>query len=855
MANIGTLTANITANTSMLQADLNRARKSMTRFVGQSNTGLGAMTSGVKKLTGVIGGLAAAMLALRAFKDVTEIGESFEQTMVTVGGVTRATAEQLVALSKSAREMGEVTEFTARQAGESLLFLGRAGFQVDKAISALPGTLDLATAGSIDLGRAADIASNALTAMTLPVEQLGRVNDVFIGTINRTNTNMEQMAEAFKYSAPVANAFGYSIEELAALIGTLGNAGVQGSMAGTQLAMAMQRANDVAVQFGYDSADLLDVLESMSKEGRTNADIMQLFGIRAGRAALILKDAVDPAKELQETLGGVGGEAAELADKMRSSFGGVKKELMSVIESIKIDVFDLYSDSLKETMQDTTKWLRENKTEILAWVDTIIKGFKEVWAVVTTVLEIAAKFVSGISDVYEELEKQSKETTDAMVKDSERLQEAFSPASIEPWQEILNALENAGMALVDILLFVAKATGIVVGGIAKTIVNDLILNVLDALWEFAGVIERLVALDFSGAGDRAAGVFTNLADIVNDTDKTASAVFTSLVASFHDMVNEFDFRSVRDKIVDFEFSGMIDKVAAQNNAAADNLAESRHRMLAGLGTGIHRAKGVSLTTTGDDDDAEKRRKQMELLLDQRVSMNAALLESEGKTRDEMLVIWARYESLRIEQIIAEHEAMLQAGIEAELVQEHYNMIVADLMEQRKAMFTDEGSWLTEWAGEIATDMNSAFSDFFFDVMKGEFTSFTDYLTNVWNNMLRKMADRAADELSGVFSEGGFLGELFGGGGSGSGGGVIPMQTGGIVTHPTLAMVGEVPEAVVPLSKLRDDAFMRSLGSASGERPNISMVVNTPDVQSFKASQSQLLSQAAVALGLAQRRNT
>ena len=103
-----------------------------------------------------------------------------------------------------------------------------AGFEAQESIAALPGVLNLATAGNIDLARAADIASNALTAMQLPVEELGRVNDVFIATITRSNTDMEMMAESFKYSAAQANAYGYSIEQLSAMIGILGSAGIQG---------------------------------------------------------------------------------------------------------------------------------------------------------------------------------------------------------------------------------------------------------------------------------------------------------------------------------------------------------------------------------------------------------------------------------------------------------------------------------------------------------------------------------------------------------------------------------------------------------------------------------------------------
>ena len=70
------------------------------------------------------------------------------------------------------------------------------------------------------------------------------------------------MAESFRYAAPIANAYGVSVERLSALIGTLGNAGIQGSMAGTQLAFGFQKAARVFKELGMDGTgkDMVDAL-------------------------------------------------------------------------------------------------------------------------------------------------------------------------------------------------------------------------------------------------------------------------------------------------------------------------------------------------------------------------------------------------------------------------------------------------------------------------------------------------------------------------------------------------------------------------------------------------------------------
>jgi hypothetical protein len=132
--------------------------------------------------------------------------------------------------------------------------------------------------------------------------------------------------------------------------------------------------------------------------------------------------------------------------------------------------------------------------------------------------------------------------------------------------------------------------------------------------------------------------------------------------------------------------------------------------------------------------------------------------------------------------------------------------------------------------------------------------------------LRAIADQAANELTGIFDPkkmfgggGGFnIGSLFGGGGGGNdaafqymAGNVPFFQSGGLVTSPTLAVVGEVPEMIIPLSRMNDSSFFEGVGGGKQET-NVSFVIQTPDAESFRRSQPQIMAQAATALNLAKR---
>lgn len=353
-------------------------KKGATSFSGMSGA-LQKFKTGLSPMQGILAGIGATFgvwQLTRVTQDIIKVGSAFKQNIATVGGIANATTDELRMMEDAARFMGETTEWSASQAADALKFLAMAGFDAERSVKALPNVLDLATAGNIDLGRAADIASNALTAMRLPVDELNRVNDVFVKTITSSNTNMEMMAESFKYSAPVAAGYGMEIETLSAMIGMLGNAGIQGSMAGTQLAAAFGDANKVFAKYRVSTVnadgstkDLVDAIELLEKNGASAGEIMDIFGERSGRAMLALQGQGTAA--LRSYIGEVensSGATKNLADIMRNTFGGELKTLQSTLESLKIDLFEQYEDQLRETLNKATGWLRDHKDEIIAFV-------------------------------------------------------------------------------------------------------------------------------------------------------------------------------------------------------------------------------------------------------------------------------------------------------------------------------------------------------------------------------------------------------------------------------------------------------------------------------------------------------
>ncbi len=287
--------------------------------------------------------------AMAAAGGALAVAAGYERSMNRVQALTSATGAQFVSLQKQARELGATTQYTAAQAADAMSYLGMAGFKTEQILGAMPSTLQLAAAAQMDLAQAADITSNILTGYGLEVAQLGHANDVLVKAFTSANTDLQQLGDAFKYAGPVARGAGLSFEEAAAALGMMGNAGIQGSMAGTSLRGALTRlmnptrqVSDVLRRLRVNVHDangqllpFTEIIRRLEPHAEDTAAMMQIFGQRAGPAMAALLGQGSAALEtfignLQEA----GGTASRIAEAQMKGLAGALLELKSAVEEL-----------------------------------------------------------------------------------------------------------------------------------------------------------------------------------------------------------------------------------------------------------------------------------------------------------------------------------------------------------------------------------------------------------------------------------------------------------------------------------------------------------------------------------------
>lgn len=294
-------------------------------------------------------------------------GAEFIDTMTTVSAITGSTREQLQMLSETAQSLGLETMFGSRDIASGMKYLAMAGNTVEQVNDMIKGAAYVANATGMELGGkggAADLITNVMKTFKVVGDGASElVGDQLTKATLSANISMTDLAESIKYSAADMVMLKKELPEVAAMIGTLGNAGIQGSMAGTSLGnMArylikafnpktdaysfLQRMGLSQQDFVDAQGDLIDfgdIMEKISKgvENLPSIDrskaIGAIFGVRGQRAAnAIMNDLEGYRNLLDQIQNNSAGFAKDIVDKRMNTLAGSIDKVSSAWENLKV---------------------------------------------------------------------------------------------------------------------------------------------------------------------------------------------------------------------------------------------------------------------------------------------------------------------------------------------------------------------------------------------------------------------------------------------------------------------------------------------------------------------------------------
>lgn len=340
--------------------------------------GFSKIVKGLTASAAAIGGAIAAVT-----KSALNVGGGFETQMTRVKIISGATAEDLEALTKKAREMGESLPITAQEAASAMELLAQRGTQAKDILASVADVSALAISQNVGMAEASELLGSTMTNFGIAIEKASQVTDIFNNASNQSALNMSKLAEGLKYVGPAASAAGMKLEEAVAAMEVLANAGLSGEMIGTGLSMALSKIAASSSILGVKTRELdgtmrplKDIFVELQARGLTLADASKVFGERAAKAALNLAKYSGTLEENERNLQKWGSTQKAVTEQL-GTFENVFKGLQSAVEGVRLEIFD----QIKEESKDAVGGITELTRAFRAWIgetqiaSKTLKGF------------------------------------------------------------------------------------------------------------------------------------------------------------------------------------------------------------------------------------------------------------------------------------------------------------------------------------------------------------------------------------------------------------------------------------------------------------------------------------------------
>lgn len=431
MSVVARLSVVIGANIAGLTTGINEANNKVNTFKTGFENKLDSIGG---KLTQLGTGLSMALAPLTGFGYAgIQTAQSFENAMTEISTRTGLVGEDLKSIERYALRMGSATIFSAQDSAEAFLQLLTSGQSVEEAFVTLPEVLAAAAASGADLGSSADLITDIMASFGLEADQAGTVTDALSRAAGASSADMISLGQGFANVGGVANMFGISVNETAAILALFSENGIKGSEAGTQLRsmlLNMNRdtkpVNEAWRELGismYDSEGKIRPLKTVITEldealdGMTTEDQNRLMSQLAGSYGILGLNALRGSismDDMQEAMEG-STTAAEISEAKMQTLTGKFDELGGSVETLMIEAFTPFNEdvlkpmaeNLTEIVNSITNWVKENPQltqQIIVLAGgaialgaallvggTLITGF----SAALTGLRIAALFLSG----------------------------------------------------------------------------------------------------------------------------------------------------------------------------------------------------------------------------------------------------------------------------------------------------------------------------------------------------------------------------------------------------------------------------------------------------------------------------
>ena len=337
-------------------AALEKELKEVEKAYGQATKkaeGFGGSLLSLNKIKTVLAGVFVTIGAMitgqiiGGLRDAISTIIEFEKKNSTLAAILGTTKKSIKDLTDEARRLGATTSYTAAQVTELQIELAKLGFFKEDIKAMTPSVLKFAKAVDTDLASATTLAGATLRIFNLDAEDTERaLSTMAIGTTSSA-LNFEYLNSAMSTVGPVANSFGFTIEETTALLGALANSGFDASSAATATRNILLNLADssgkLALALGGPVNNLDDLIKGLKKLNSEGIDLnkaLELTDKRSVAAFNTFLNGTDTVLALYDAVTGAEDAFNAMSEEMGDNVQGALNRLSSTIEGVVLRFYE-----------------------------------------------------------------------------------------------------------------------------------------------------------------------------------------------------------------------------------------------------------------------------------------------------------------------------------------------------------------------------------------------------------------------------------------------------------------------------------------------------------------------------------
>ena len=334
------LRVQLIGDSSKLTSSLNSAGSKLKKF-GKSMSDIGSKMTRFSLPLAIAGGVAIKM------------GADFDKSMTKIKSLVGIAGDEVDKMGEQARKMAIETGKSSKEAADALFFITSAGLSGSEAMDVLNASLKASAVGLGDVTQVADAATSAMNAYGSDALSASAATDVLVAAVREGKLSSEELAGAIGQVIPIASNMGVTFNEVGATMAAMSRTGTNAATASMQLKNILMSINkpskeaaDTLAEMGLSASDLkakisedglLSTLLLLKQEFGENADAQaKVFG--NSRALLgvmdLLGKGIDSTTEIFGKMENVLGDTQNAFDEYEQSLSGrLNKSLNATKES------------------------------------------------------------------------------------------------------------------------------------------------------------------------------------------------------------------------------------------------------------------------------------------------------------------------------------------------------------------------------------------------------------------------------------------------------------------------------------------------------------------------------------------